>query len=514
MVEEEPVKLEDEVTFNFEATKDDVLNNVLARYYGVLNSKKRHNVIKEGRDIPKSSIDFFRNLRDKAVESKESFNKKLVDLVRNAEFNVAGEFDIKGYEVSFIEEQKKSKIEFTKVIPKEVVGNVQAKRKVIRYMDRLALYDLKAKSNPCIILGGLSWTNLWDGLPGTGKTTMMRMSMTRLAELCDILGIKYRIHSIDQSVKSEFYGKTGQNALAEFNSTRDPNLLHITILDDLDLLTSGSRQESSGSADNDLRNTIMQFLDGAFTLRIGNNQVYAASNDPKGLDYAIRNRFNDRLLIEGPVTPEDMADMTYLLTKKLRDNNLMQIEVGYTPLETQDNYVNGKWTAPDEEIYTTDPEFSKRFKKSTIRDFGQYVYELKQKNETITGRSVKAIIESIKERSANFDVPPEFFEKPEIYRNQPFNKKVEIVKDLFQPIKPEMMFEEAKRYFESEERFSKGEEERAVERGYNNTVWGMQAEIKALKDHPELYEQRTLLVNKLRTINDVKKGIKERIMGG
>ena len=113
MVEEEPVKLEDEVTFNFEATKDDVLNNVLARYYGVLNSKKRHNVIKEGRDIPKSSIDFFRNLRDKAVESKESFNKKLVDLVRNAEFNVAGEFDIKGYEVSFIEEQKKSKIEFT-----------------------------------------------------------------------------------------------------------------------------------------------------------------------------------------------------------------------------------------------------------------------------------------------------------------------------------------------------------------------------------------------------------------
>jgi len=514
MTDEEPVKLEDEVNFNFELKQDDVINWVLSRYHGVMNAKKRHHVVKEGKDIAPSSIDFFKKLRDKAIDIKDTFDNKLVDLVRNAEFDIAGEANIKGYEASFIEEQKKSKIEFTKVTPKEVVGNIQAKRKVIRYMDRLALYDSRTKSNPCMILGGLSWTNLWDGLPGTGKTTMMRMAMTRLAELSEIIGLKYKIHSIDQSVKSEFYGKTGQNALAEFNSTRDPNFLHITILDDLDLLTAGSRQDSSGSADNDLRNTIMQFLDGAFTLKIGNNQVYAASNDPKGLDYAVRNRFNDRLLIGGPVTSEDMADMAYILTRKLRDNGLMQIEIGYTPLETQDNYLNGKWTRPDEEVFAVDPEFAKKFKKATIKDFGNYVHELKEKNESITGRSVKAIIEAIKERSANFDVPPEFFEKRSVYIEQPWKRKLEIVKELFQPIKPEMMFEEAKRYAESEDRFSKGEADRAIEKGYNNAIWGMQAEIKALKEHPGLYEQRAVLINQLRDVNRIKKDIKERVGAG
>lgn len=512
--DEEPGEIALKDHFRFDFVKDDVLNYVLSRYYGIIEVGKMKKEIEKGIDLPKASVNFFKKIRDDAIAKKSSFPKELVDIIKDSSFKVADEFDIQGFQVSDMEALKMPKIEFVKVYPNEVVGNEVAKRKIVRYMDRLALYDPKAKNNPCITLGGLSWTNLWDGIPGTGKTTMMRMAMTRLAELCDIIGMKYKIHAIDQSVKSEFYGKTGQNAIAEFNSTKDPNFLHITLMDDLDLLTQGTRQETSGGADNDLRNVIMQFLDGAFTLRIGNNQVYAASNDPKGLDPAVRNRFSDRILVEGPKTVEDLADMTYILTKQLREGNLLNVSEGYTPLVTQDNYVNGRWTRPDEAVYQIDPKFVKEFKNATIMDFGKYLFELKKKNPSISGRSVKAIIEAVKERSANFDVPTEFYTNRSVYFDQPFDKKISILRELYKKIEPEVFFQEAERYAQSEARYTKGEEDREVERGYNARIWNMKSEIKAMKSYPELYGQVTLLRTNLALSEQQKKDIIERVKKG
>jgi len=82
-------------------------------------------------------------------------------------------------------------------------------------------------------------------------------------------------------------------------------------MDDIDLLTSN--RESAQGADNDVNNVLMQYLDGAFTLRRGNVINFAASNRPAGLDDAMRNRFNDRVLIDGPTTAEDFADMLYIM---------------------------------------------------------------------------------------------------------------------------------------------------------------------------------------------------------
>lgn len=514
--EETPeMKLQD---FMFSSTKDTVLNYVLARLYGIVDvakDKKDDKQLQTGKQLAQLCKGFFRKIREDARETREKIPKELSDLVVGKQFRIADEFDLTGYEISEFEEtEKASKMEFAKVSPGEIVANVQAKRKVIRYMDRLALYDPAARNNPCVILGGLSFTNLWDGIPGTGKTTMIRMAMTRIAELCEIIGMKYKIHAIDQSVKSEFYGKTGQNAIAEFQSTRDPNFLHFTLMDDLDLLTTGSRQDTSGGADNDLRNVIMQFLDGAFTLRIGNNQVYAASNDPKGLDGAIRNRFNDRILVEGPKTIEDLSDMAFILSKELREAKLFNVQVGYEPFKTQDNYVNGKWTQPSEVVYAIDPEFAKRFRKATIKDFGQYLFELKQKNPSISGRSVKAIMEAVKEGSADFDVPPEFFTDPKVYREQPFEKKIEVLKKLYIPVQPEMLFQEAKRYAESEARYIQGEQDREVERGYNGRIWSMMAEMQAMEKHPEFYAQVEVMRRAIVTNQELLDGILERVKAG
>ena len=74
--------------------------------------------------------------------------------------------------------------------------------------------------------------------------------------------------------------------------------------------------------------------------------------------------------------------------------------------------------------------------------------DLKEKNPKITGRSSRAILESIKERSADFDIPREWFSNPALYFEQPFETKTHMLVELFRPITPDILFQEAQRYFD------------------------------------------------------------------
>ena len=363
-------------------------------------------------------------------------------------------------------------ITFTPIRPQEIVGNRNAKRKIVRYVQRLALYDPIKQMNPILELGGLAWTSLYDGLPGTGKSSLFRLAMTQLKELSDQIGFKFAIFTVDQSIKDEYYGKTGKILLQRLSVTQNPNLVSLGILDDIDLLTS-SRDDAQG-ADNDINNILMQYLDGAFTVRRGNVINFAASNKPTGLDDALRNRFNDRVLIDGPNTAEDFADICLILADKMFEKHLVKIEKGYEPFSTQ--FSPEHLEKEDVAAYMAD-EFAK-YKKATLLDFGKFVAELKAKNPKITGRSSRAIIEAIKERSADFDLPPDWFANRAIFFEQPYEKKIEMLTELYQPITPDILFQEAQRYFDSEARFANTEAEGHVTRGYNNLMWDVQAQIR------------------------------------
>jgi hypothetical protein len=468
--------------FNFNQGQENFIQDMIAKYSHNLKKQIDAKVVKDGPGLINYTYKFFKWVADEALKQKEVY-PELVKYVEGDAVNIADEFTLEGFNLP---EMKKSTVSevFVPVKPEEVVGNREAKRKVIRYMDRLCLYDIVAKNNPCMIVGGLSWTNLWDGIPGTGKTTMERMAMTRLREIADIIGLPYGIHAVDQSVKDEFYGKTGKNLLTLLNKVKDPKMLHFILFDDIDMLTSGGRNESSGGADKDIMNIIMQFLDGAFTERLGNAQVYAASNDPKGLDAAIRNRFNDRLMIDGPTTREDMADLMLIKLKKLQKSGLLGVEIGYKPFETQDRYVDGKWSCANDVVRVFDPELKKRFSKATIIDLADYIVELKKQYPSISGRSVNAICDAVKERSADFDLQPEIWTNRSIYLDQPFERKVEVIRDMCTKVTPDMVAYEAKRYADSEARYAANENERAIEKGYNNLIWDRQAHIKALMEDP------------------------------
>jgi AAA+ superfamily predicted ATPase len=475
------------LTLDSSRPEEAVMRRLLAPVY--------HNLIQHtesGGEVFKTPLElpvYIKEVFEKYVELALSERNKHANLNRHIEgysFRIMDDFLVlAGYEdrstsrISAVSQP----VDFQPITAKEIAGNMSAKRKISRYVERLTLYDVAQQKNPILELGGLSWSNLFDGLPGTGKTSMFRLAMTNLAEICDQTGIKYKIFTVDQSIKDEYYGKTGKILLERLAVTNDPTAVSLGIFDDIDLLTS-SRDDAQG-ADNDINNILMQYFDGVFTVRRGSVINFSASNKPTGLDSALRNRFNDRLLIDGPTTGEDFADILNIKGNRLIKNKLLQIELGYEPFATQDQRgADGKWTGGDVAAYMAE-EFT-NLKNSSVIQFGNYMAELKRKNPKITGRSMNAIMEAVKERSADFDVPREWFENRSIFLELPYDKKVLKLGELYVPITPDVLYQEARRYFDSEERFALTEAEGHVERGYNNLLWGAQAELKFLLEQKEM----------------------------
>ncbi len=452
--------------------------NRLIEHSNGLSKPQKERVFASPLEFALFTKDVFEKYTELAVKDKD----KYPDMMRHVEpytFRVLDNFiELRGYENRSMPHLKatEQKVTFQPITPREIVGNLSAKRKIIRYVERMALYDLQEKMNPVLELGGLSWTNLFDGPPGTGKSSLFRLAMTRLSEVCQEIEIPYHIVTVDQSIKDEYYGKTGKILLGRLAITNEPQALDLVIFDDIDLLTS--KRDDAQGADNDINNIVMQYLDGVFTVRRGNVINFAATNQPTGIDDALRNRFSDRLLIDGPSTAEDFADMLMLLGSKMIKAGFLKIKEGYTPFATQDiQDETGTWSASKVSEYMAE-EFAARYKDASVIDFGRYMRELKQKNPLITGRSARAIVEAIKERTADFDVPKEWFSNRELFLIQPYDRKVKMLAEHYQRITPDVLFQEAQRYFDSEERFTATEREGHVTRGYNNMIWDAQAQLR------------------------------------
>ncbi len=365
---------------------------------------------------------------------------------------------------------------FQPVAEKDIVGNRDAKKSLRRYADRLALYDAEKEMNPVMELGGLSWSNLFDGPPGTGKTSLFRFLMTRLTNLSEKVNLPLSIISIDQSIKDEFYGKTGKILLDKLSATSSTDALCLVIMDDIDLLTT-SRDNAQG-ADNDVTNILMQYLDGAYTVRRGNVINFAASNKPTGLDDAFRNRFSNRIFVDGPVTADDFSDMIHIMGGKLLKNNLVRIENGYSPFDSQEARTADNADQKAEVIADAFIEYS----NASLADFGSFMVSLKRENQNITGRAIRSIMDSVKDRCADFDIPVEWFDNPEIFLNRPYDVKISLLAELYQRITPDILFYEARRYFDSEQRYITSDSETSVKNKLQAMKTDLQSQIMFYED--------------------------------
>jgi ATPase family associated with various cellular activities (AAA) len=466
---------------------DDDLKGLLSFYLKAITQTAADGspIVENGADLVNLTRDYFIAARDQVIAAAESHSAELLAQVEGAPFRI-GELELRGFSVAA--EHEAAKVVFTPVLPEQIVGNTAAKRALIRYVDRLALYDAARGFNPILELGGLPSTVLFDGFPGTGKSSLFRMAMTRMNMRSEQVGLPARFVSIDPSIKDEYYGKTAKLLTEKLALARDKSALTLIFFDDIDLLLLARGDPGMGGSDKDVLNITMQFLDGAFTVNSGNAQTYAATNEPTATDSALRQRFHDREAIGGP---EDWDDYAALIGIKLAHQikNGMVSVAGELPTvqQAQGSAIGDRGLGIGRllgraKALIPNPQ-SPVPNRIGWRELGELCAEFKRKDPRFTGRPIESVTQKLLSESADFDLPEEWFSDPAIFLQKSYDEKVALARRLYRPITGEMIAAELERYFSSEQRYADDARVQRAER--------MAAELEAQLDARDLVAKRT-----------------------
>ncbi len=375
----------------------------------------------------------------------------------------ADDFPIAGYAPTTKARGKPVQLAFKK--PEEVVGNAIAKHQMMRLSRMLVAYDFDRRMNPFVELGGFTYTFLGDGKPGTGKTTLIQMMAGLINDYCTVAGYPFRYANLSIDNVDSYQGKSGQNARAFINTVIDPGVIGFGTIDDIDQIAGKRGDKQSSSGQQEITAVLMEAFAGASTIVRGNATFGMFSNYAESIDDALRQRAGARFLIDGPKSQADYIDILALLLGKrhdipVGDHELMKAQVIKTAVADSLDRHNRPQEAGLAKVW--DEVTAQTGPLDTLAEFGAYLHAISVADERFTGRAIKNITDAIKARSMDLDMPDEWFETPEPFLHQPFERKLEMIEALRQPITQEMIAQEINRYADSEWRYADSSDETAI----------------------------------------------------
>ncbi len=349
--------------------------------------------------------------------------------------------------------------------PSEVIGNHIAKYQAMRLAKMLMAYDFGRRLNPFAELGGFIFTFMGDGKPGTGKTTLIQMMAGLLNDYCKVAGYPFRYQNFSIDQIDSYQGKSGQNAKAFITNILDPAAIAFGTIDDIDQIAGkrGDRQSSAGQQE--VTAVFMEAFAGANTVVRGNCTFGMFSNFPENVDDALRQRAGARFLVDGPQSREDYIDILALLLGKNHAIPLGAHEL-YAAQEIRRAVAESfeRHSRPQEEGLTRVFErvTAEIGPLDTIAKLGGYLKAIQMADDRFTGRAIKNITDAVKVRAMDFDLPDDWMETPELFLFQPYERKLEMIRELMTPITVEMVVQEINRYADSEFRYADKSDEVAI----------------------------------------------------
>ncbi len=398
------------------------------------------------------------NLRAQTATRLEAFT--------SANYRVeADDLTISGFTPSRKARGTKLTMEFVK--PHQVVGNHIAKYQAMKLAKMLMAYDFERKLNPFAELGGFIFTFMGDGMPGTGKTTLIKMMAGLIAGYCENAGFAFRYQNLSTESIDSYQGKSAQNAKAFINNVLDPAVIGFGTIDDIDQLAGkrGDRQSSAGQLE--ITAVLMESFAGANTVVRGNCTFGMFSNYPENVDDALRQRAGARFLVDGPQTRDDYIDILALLMGKNHAIPLGDHEV-YAAQEIKRAVAMSfeRHARPQEQgLERVFDRVSKDIGQlDTIAKLGTYLKGIQEADDRFTGRAIKNITDAVKVRAMDFELPDEWMEEPDLFLFKSYDEKKGMIEELRQPITVEMVIQEINRYADSEFRYADKSDEAAIER--------------------------------------------------
>jgi hypothetical protein len=373
------------------------------------------------------------------------------------------DFTIDGFDIAPGKKSKPLVMTFKK--PEEVVGNHIAKYQSVKLAKMMMAYDFDRELNPFVELGGFLFTFIGDGAPGTGKTTLIQMIAGLVSNYCQVAGYPFVYENFGVDQISSYQGKSGQNCRQFITNVLSPRSIGFGTIDDIDQVAARRSDDRASAGQQEITGVLMDAFAGAGTVVRGNCAFGMFSNYPENVDDALRQRAGARWLVDGPQTLDDYVDIFVLLAGKNHEIPLGDHKL-YAAQEIQRAVAVAyeEHAKPHEEglekVYT-------RFMKAkgepkTMADVGAYLHMIKQAEPRFTGRAIKNVTDAIKMRAMDFELPDDWFEKPEAFMVKPYDEKKAMIEELRGPFTMDMVMQEINRYADSEFRYSDKSDDAAV----------------------------------------------------
>jgi hypothetical protein len=373
------------------------------------------------------------------------------------------DFDLNGFDVAPGQKRKPLTMSFKR--PEEVVGNHIAKYQGMKLAKMIMAYDFTRQMNPFVELGGFLFTFIGDGMPGTGKTTLIQMIAGLINDYCQVAGYAFHYENFGVDQISSYQGKSGQNCKDFINNVLNPKAIGFGTIDDVDQVAAKRSDDRASAGQQEVTAVLMESFAGASTVVRGNATFGMFSNYPENVDDALRQRAGARWLVDGPQSREDYIDIFALLAGKNHS----------IPLGDHKLYANQEIKKAVTETYAAHEKpheeglaaVWERFQKekgrpATIADVGTYLHMIRVAEPRFTGRAVKNITDAIKMRAMDIDLPDDWFANPETFLHKSYDDKKTMIEDLRGPITLDMILQEINRYADSEFRYTDKSDDAAI----------------------------------------------------
>jgi len=408
---------------------------------------ERSNVVNSDLELLKITLLYFERMIEEITLRKDSL--KYTDYFTNNSYKLEHtDFVVQGFETSFT--TTVHSIAFNSVKMEEIVANKEAKHMFKRFAERLLCHDLERGKNPMLELGGLPSITMGEGKPGTGKSMLIAATATLLKEKCEMLGIPFLFWPLPENIISTYQGGSAERALEWFKPMADPHKIIFAPIDDAENNLEERTRQGVSAGVREFIGVFLRNTEGAYAVNHGNRMISLFTNLPDQIDKAVLSRIQYRVAIDGAKSFEDFVDQDYLWWKKYEKLSpgfvKMKEPAGYQYMSAQKEITSLK------EFYSTDYQFTQPKVEEVYKEvlkkndpgehsfFGIFFDNVQERYPFFSSRDLRNIQKAVDARIIDFDIPEEWWEKPDLFFRKDYDTKLNMLRELMKENMGELTF--------------------------------------------------------------------------